>query len=64
MTNADKKIRAVSDEGLAEFLERVHDNPCTACCGNLYWCRRNNAPEPDCKKHFLEWLQQPAEEDT
>lgn len=63
MTNADR-IRAMSDEDLAAFLERVHEAPCSACCDNLYWCRRNNAPEPVCKKHFLEWLQQPAEEDT
>ena len=63
MTNADR-IRAMSDEELAAFLERVHVAPCSACCDNLYWCRRNNAPEPVCKNHFLEWLQQPAEEGT
>ena len=63
MTNADR-IRSMSDEELAEFLERVHVDPCSACCDNLYWCRRNNAPEPVCKNHFLKWLQQPAEEDT
>ena len=63
MTNADK-IRAMSDEELVTFLERVHDNPCDACCGNGGQCRRNNAPEPVCQKHFLKWLQQPAEEDT
>ena len=62
-TNADR-IRAMSDEELAAFLERVHVDPCSACCDNLYWCRRNNAPEPVCQKHFLKWLQQPAEEDT
>ena len=61
MTNADR-IRDMSDEELAEFLKRVHVDPCSACCDNLYWCRRNNAPEPVCKNHFLEWLQQPAEE--
>ena len=63
LTNADR-LRAMSDEELAAFLERVHVDPCSACCDNLYWCRRNNAPEPVCKNHFLEWLQQPAEEDT
>lgn len=62
-TNADR-IRSMSDEELAAFLERVHVDPCSACCDNLYWCRRNNAPEPVCKNHFLEWLQQPAEEGT
>ena len=61
MTNADR-IRAMSDEEMAEFLERVHVDPCSACCDNLYWCRRNNAPEPFCQKHFFIWLQQPAEE--
>lgn len=63
LTNADH-IRAMSDEELAEFLERVHVDPCLACCDNLYWCLRNNAPEPVCQKHFLKWLQQLAEEDT
>ena len=63
VTNADR-IRAMSDEELAAFLERVHVDPCSACCDNLYWCRRNNAPEPVCQKHFFKWLQQPAEEDT
>ena len=62
-TNADR-IRDMSDEELAEFLKRVHVDPCSACCDNLYWCRRNNAPEPVCKNHFLEWLQQSTEEDT
>lgn len=62
ITNADR-IRAMSDEELAAFLERVHVDPCSACCDNLYWCRRNNAPEPVCQKHFFKWLQQPAEED-
>lgn len=63
ISNADR-IRVMSDEELAEFLEHVHVDPCSACCDNLYWCRRNNAPEPVCKDHFLEWLQQPAKEDT
>ena len=62
ITNADR-IRAMRDEELAEFLERVNIDPCSACCDNLYWCRRNNAPEPVCQKHLFKWLQQPAEED-
>lgn len=62
MTNADR-IRAMSDEELAEFFERVHNSPCETCCDNLYWCCRNNAPEPACKNHFADWLRQPAEED-
>lgn len=62
-TNADR-IRAMSDEELAEFLNYVQDFPCEACCGHLYWCRRNNAPEPICKYHFLDWLKQPADVDA
>ena len=62
MSNADR-IRAMSDEELAEFFERVHNSPCETCCDNLYWCCRNNAPEPACKNHFADWLRQPAEED-
>ena len=61
ITNADR-IRDMSDEELAEFLENVHNSPCETCCDNLYWCRRNNAPEPACKNHFADWLRQPVEE--
>lgn len=61
-TNADR-IRAISDEALAEFLEKVHEYPCEACCNNLSSCRRNNAMEPVCKRHYFAWLQQPAEEE-
>lgn len=57
MTNADR-IRAMTDAELAEFLDRVNDFPCEACCGNLDQCRRNNAPEPVCKRHYLEWLKE------
>lgn len=57
MTRADQ-IRAMSDEELAAFLDHVHHDPCHACCGNLSWCRRNNAPEPDCKRHNLIWLKE------
>ena len=54
-TNADR-IRAMSDEELAEFLDGVHGFPCEACCDNLSLCRRNNAMEPICKRHYLDWL--------
>ena len=57
-TNADR-IRRMSDEELAKFIA----NPCQCAveperdgyreCGNDL-----------CLKHLLEWLQQPAEEDT
>lgn len=61
-TNADR-IRAMRDEELAEFIDKVHAYPCEVCCNNLNVCRRNNAIEPVCKRHYLDWLQQPAEED-
>ena len=57
MTNAEK-IRSMSDEELAYFLGQAVDCPCTECCNNLYWCRRNNAPEPVCERHYLEWLKE------
>ena len=60
MTNGDR-IRAMNDEELKDFLEQVQDFPCTACCNNLSRCRRNNAPEPVCKYHFLDWLREDAE---
>lgn len=56
MTNADK-LREMSEEELADFLDRVHNSPCDACCGNFNRCLRNNAPEPVCKRHILEWLE-------
>ena len=45
MTNADR-IRAMSDEELAKWLEYEGGGACAEVCG------------------WLEWLQQPAEEDT
>lgn len=57
MTNADK-IRAMPDEELAEFFERVHNCACDSCCNNLRRCMRNNAPEPVCKIHYLDWLKE------
>lgn len=60
MTNADK-IRSMSDEELADFLDRVDKNPCDACCNNLSRCRRNNAIEPICKGHYLDWLREGTE---
>lgn len=57
MKNIDK-IRAMSETEMADFLEKVQELPCTACCNNYYWCRRNNAPEPFCKRHILDWLKE------
>lgn len=61
-TNADK-IRAMSDEELAEFLEDWD-----FCYG---WCPFGMANAPyspecpqNCEELLLSWLQQPAEEET
>lgn len=62
MTNA-QKIRSMSDEELAEFLEQVGDGGTCSVCGNLSRCRRNNAPDPVCSRHIKDWLQQPAPEE-
>lgn len=62
MTNADK-IRAMSDEELAEFISRIEIGDfgpqvygktfCDLCSGQY-----------ECDNCRLWWLQQPAEEDT
>lgn len=57
MTNLER-IRRMTAEEFAEFLDQVDTYPCTACCNNLHMCRRNNAPEPACKRHYLEWLKE------
>ena len=54
MTNADR-IRAMSDEELAELIDRETDS-----CAPTGDCERMSR---DCKACWLEWLQQPAEED-
>lgn len=58
-TNADR-IRAMSDEELAEFLCDFRgcdtdENTCIGCKGEQY-CRAGHAGT-------MEWLQQPAEEE-
>lgn len=59
MTNADR-IRAMSDEELAEFL-RSGPVPSHICfiCGNTVPECNDNA----CRRAFLYWLQQPTEVD-
>ena len=54
MTNADR-IRSMTDEELAELIDRETDS-----CAPTGDCER--MPR-DCKACWLEWLQQPAEED-
>lgn len=61
MTNSEK-IKRMSDEELSCFLDRVHEFPCDVCCNNLSWCRRNNAPEPVCRRHILDWLKEKSKE--
>ena len=53
-TNADR-IRAMTDEELAELIDRETDS-----CAPTGDCERMSR---DCKACWLEWLQQPAEED-
>ena len=53
-TNADR-IRAMSDEELAELIDRETDS-----CAPTGDCEKMSR---DCKACWLEWLQQPAEED-
>ena len=54
LTNADR-IRAMTDEELAELIDRETDS-----CAPTGDCERMSR---DCKACWLEWLQQPAEED-
>ena len=54
-TNADK-IRQMSDEELAEYL----NNELDACCGKpCDW----NDPSTDCDTCWLDWLKQEVESD-
>lgn len=55
MTNAEY-IRNMDDEAFADFLNRVHMDPCRTSCGNLARCLRNNMWEPVCKRHYQDWL--------
>ena len=57
-TNADR-IRAMSDEELAEFLMKLIGNVQCFAEGMFPYhpCPQNN----DCKQCGIEWLQQPAE---
>lgn len=58
-TNADV-VREMTDDELVDFLHRVSTFPCEACCNNSRWCRRNNAPEPVCERHYKDWLKEEA----
>ena len=58
MTNADR-IRAMSDEELAKYLS----NPC-GCAVDPERDGFRECGNDLCVKYLLEWLQQPAEEET
>ena len=65
-TNADR-IRRMSDEELANTMYRnptftVCDAVCKGDCAAIDTL--NDTKEDACKRTILEWLQQPAEEDT
>lgn len=62
MTNADK-IKKMSNAELADFLDKVSYFPCEICCNNLNKCRSNNAHEPICKYHFLDWIEENTQYD-
>lgn len=65
-TNADR-IRAMSDEELANFL---HNVVCKFMCEYCKEYERIKAAKGhancngECDKAYLEWLKQPAEEET
>lgn len=59
MTNADR-IRAMSDEELAKFISIQSDD---CLCSNNSKCDYHCGGD-SCLKVLLDWLQQPAEEDT
>ena len=57
MTNA-YRIRAMSDEELAEFLEDVMTGRCRKfCCRDIKFCQNY-----ECEKGILEWLKSEAKE--
>lgn len=58
LSNADR-IRAMSDEELAVFLESSRGCPSDDDCEYGV-----HATPENCIKHWTTWLQQPAEEDT
>jgi hypothetical protein len=65
MTNADR-IRAMSDEELAKFLECFE--LCDHCTehhrlGDVRFYQGEKCDE-QCEQHCWEWLRQPAEEET
>lgn len=66
MTNADR-IRAMSDDELAEWLEQIDCYNCD-CCIYQHDCRFEygdfEREHYDCKKGRMEWLKRPVKEDA
>ena len=64
ITNADR-IRAMSDEELAEFLTHINPINCQDCAFSHGWsCQPDRDDYSDfekCKEGRKRWLQQPAE---
>lgn len=54
MTNGDR-IRSMSDEELAEAMRTSKDHMC-------HFCRNKYCTLEDCRKGYLKWLKQEAEE--
>ena len=65
-TNADR-IKAMSDEELAEFLTHINPTNCKDCAFSHGWrCQPDRDDYSDfekCKEGRRRWLQQPAKED-
>ena len=65
MNNADK-IRAMSDEELAEFLTHINPTNCQDCAFSHGWrCQPDRDDYSDfekCEEGRKRWLQQPAEQ--
>lgn len=61
LTNADR-IRAMSDEGLADLFSEIADEglSCTLICTNYDKCKGTGIIEGICRDHYLEWLKQTA----
>lgn len=63
-TNADR-IRAMSDEELAEFLTHINQTNCQDCAFSVGWrCQPDRDDYSDfkkCEEGRKRWLQQPAE---
>ena len=64
MTNADR-IRAMSDDELAEFLTHINPTNCQDCAFSHGWrCQPDRDDYSDfekCEEGRKRWLQQPAE---